>query len=182
VSWTTQDAGAPEVRFGTIPGAYALRQFGTYSSYAAADMCSQPANAWGYSSPGVINTAVLQQLAPNTTYYYIFGQEVGPARLAMQSIMISAMACVKLMAYNQYAVLTGTATSRTWNMHQQAPHQQQESYDVCSSMLHVCSSSRLMPPPGCFADASAARAGIGARRPASQHLPPQAPSPRFDSW
>jgi hypothetical protein len=82
VSWATQETGSPEVRFGTAPGAYILRQFGTYSSYTAADMCSQPANAWGYSSPGVINTAVLQQLAPNTTYYYTFGQEVSPIRHA----------------------------------------------------------------------------------------------------
>lgn len=63
--------------FGTASGVYSQQRTATYSTYGAADMCSQPASAWGYSSPGVINTAVLKGLAPNTTYYYVFGQEVG---------------------------------------------------------------------------------------------------------
>lgn len=77
VSWQTAAAGKPLVKFGLSPGSYSQQQFGTYSTYTAADLCSQPANAWGYSTPGFINTAVLQGLQPNTTYYYMFGDEVG---------------------------------------------------------------------------------------------------------
>jgi hypothetical protein len=64
------------VKYGTAPGLYSQQQYGTYTTYSADDMCSQPAAAWGYSSPGFINTAVLKGLAPNTTYYYVYGQEV----------------------------------------------------------------------------------------------------------
>jgi hypothetical protein len=64
---------------------YSQQQYGTYSTYSAADMCSQPAAAWGYSSPGFINTAVLKGLAPSTTYYYVYGQEVSSSRLSASS-------------------------------------------------------------------------------------------------
>lgn len=76
VTWTTQEGSAPAVKYGAAPGVYSQQQFGTYSTYSAADMCSQPAAAWGFSSPGFINTAVLKGLAPSTTYYYVYGQEV----------------------------------------------------------------------------------------------------------
>lgn len=76
MSWTTRAGSAPVVKYGTAPGVYSQQQYGTYTTYTADDMCSQPAAAWGYSSPGFINTAVLKGLAPNTTYYYVHGQEV----------------------------------------------------------------------------------------------------------
>jgi hypothetical protein len=76
VSWQTQQAGVPLVKYGVASGQYSQQQYGTYSSYSAADLCGPPANAWGYITPGFINTAVLQGLQPNTTYYYVYGDQV----------------------------------------------------------------------------------------------------------
>lgn len=76
VTWQTYEAGRPAVKYGLQPGNYSQVQYGTFSTYSADDLCSQPASAWGYSSPGIINTAVLQNLQPGTTYYYSYGQEV----------------------------------------------------------------------------------------------------------
>lgn len=76
MTWTTQLGSAPVVKYGKVSRTYTKQQYGTYSTYTAADMCNQPASAWGFSSPGVINTALLQGLEPNTTYFYVYGQEV----------------------------------------------------------------------------------------------------------
>lgn len=76
MTWQTYEAGRPAVKYGLQPVNYSQVQYGTFSTYSADDLCSQPASVWGYSSPGIINTAVLQNLQPGTTYYYIYGQEV----------------------------------------------------------------------------------------------------------
>jgi hypothetical protein len=88
VTWSTQLGSGPMVKYGKVSRTYTKQQFGTYSTYAASDMCNQPASAWGYSSPGVINTAVLQGLEPNTTYFYTYGQEVRTRRCVSQSFSL----------------------------------------------------------------------------------------------
>jgi len=79
VTWSTQEAGAPVVRWGTAPGQYLSKASGTSSTYTAADLCAEPANGMGWKTPGMINTALMTGLQPNTRYYYVVGDPVrGP--------------------------------------------------------------------------------------------------------
>jgi hypothetical protein len=40
------------------------------------------ANSTGFIDPGILNTAVMTGLAPDTRYFYVYGDEVLPAHLA----------------------------------------------------------------------------------------------------
>ena len=79
VSWTDMgalDAGAV-VMLGASPGSYELGNFtpalGSPLSYAAADLCTSPANTSGpdhWQFPGVFYHVPLANLSPSTRYFY----------------------------------------------------------------------------------------------------------------
>ncbi len=51
--------------------------FPNSSSLVLQDMCGGPAAGEGWLDPGSLHRAVLTGLAPDTEYFYIFGDEVG---------------------------------------------------------------------------------------------------------
>ncbi|ELR18962.1 diphosphonucleotide phosphatase 1, putative [Acanthamoeba castellanii str. Neff] len=73
VMWTTRDAVRPQVKFGTSPGNYDQSVGAATSTYRKEHMCGAPANAEGWRDPGLLHSAVLSNLRPDTRYYYVYG-------------------------------------------------------------------------------------------------------------
>src|SRR5690606_32311378 len=74
--WTSQSASTPVVRYGTKRGIYTHYATGTSRTYGASDMCRLPANITAqvyFRDPGWIHDVLLDNLEPDTLYYYIFG-------------------------------------------------------------------------------------------------------------
>lgn len=76
VQWATRDAGRPQARWGTAPGALRHAAAGASQTYTRADMWGPPANASGWMDPGWLHRAVLAGLPPATRIFYQYGDEV----------------------------------------------------------------------------------------------------------
>lgn len=75
VTWTTANAASPVVRYGTKPGEYTMSMTAQSTTYNQNSMCGEPAKSRGWISPGLIHTAILQNLQPDVQYYYIVGDD-----------------------------------------------------------------------------------------------------------
>lgn len=75
VMWTTLNASRPAVRFGTATGQLTLTAAASSSTYHREQLCGAPANADGWRDPGLLHSAVLTGLRPDTRYYYVYGDE-----------------------------------------------------------------------------------------------------------
>jgi hypothetical protein len=81
VSWVSGSQRASSVRYGRRSHAYThtTRTYELASTYAAEDVCNSPANTTSQSywrHPGFFHHALLQELAPNTRYFYQYGNDV----------------------------------------------------------------------------------------------------------
>ena len=80
VQWTTRDRVAePYVLYGTAPGAWGSGAPANSSTYGREDLCGGVANSTGFLDPGFFHTAVMTELEPDTTYYYVYGEPVKPS-------------------------------------------------------------------------------------------------------
>ncbi|CAL8470701.1 g10243 [Coccomyxa elongata] len=75
VQWTTRDMGKPVVRWGTRSGELSSTARATTDTYTRDDMCGGVANSTGYINPGLFHTAKMNDLQPDTRYYYAYGDE-----------------------------------------------------------------------------------------------------------
>ncbi|KAK9845224.1 hypothetical protein WJX81_000461 [Elliptochloris bilobata] len=75
VQWTTVERGRPAVRWGVCSGEYTGVALASLDTYARSDMCGGVANSTGFIDPGILNTAKMAGLAPDTRYFYIYGDE-----------------------------------------------------------------------------------------------------------
>lgn len=76
VQWATRDRNAPQVKWGTEPGAYTATAFGRSTTYNKFDVCPGRCSTPGYFfDPGMLHYAVMTNLRPGTRYYYTFGDE-----------------------------------------------------------------------------------------------------------
>lgn len=77
VQWTTRDVGRPLVKIGTEPGRLdqVLEAYESVT-YSREEMCGPPASTVGYVHPGMMHRALLQDLKPDTRYFYQYGAEV----------------------------------------------------------------------------------------------------------
>ncbi len=76
VQWTTRDKGSPVVRWGTRSGELSSSSSATTDTYRREDLCGGVANSTGYINPGLFHTAKMSGLAPDTRYFYAYGNEV----------------------------------------------------------------------------------------------------------
>lgn len=76
VQWSSADAGAPEVRWGTAADKLDRVTAAESATYGRGDMCGPPASTDGWLDPGLLHRAVLSGLAPDTEYFYYYGDEV----------------------------------------------------------------------------------------------------------
>lgn len=76
VQWTTRDKGYPVVRWGIKSGDWSYNASATTDTYTREDLCGGVANSTGYINPGLFHTAKMSGLAPNTRYFYAYGDEV----------------------------------------------------------------------------------------------------------
>jgi acid phosphatase type 7 len=77
VQWTTRDVGTPVVKYGKTRGEYDYQVPGVTDTYSKEDMCGEPASSSGWIDPGLLHTAAMSGLEPDTQYFYIVGDEVG---------------------------------------------------------------------------------------------------------
>ncbi|KAJ0400176.1 hypothetical protein ATCC90586_000783 [Pythium insidiosum] len=76
VMWTSSKVSAPMVWYGTSPSRLDRSALATARTYDASDMCSSPATKMGaqfFRDPGLLHSAVMTDLEPNTTYFYVVG-------------------------------------------------------------------------------------------------------------
>ena len=85
VQFTTGAAGKPVVEYGPSNGNSKVSDFpkrsdGTSTTYAASDMCQEPANIsepGKFIDPGQLHTVILTNLEPDTEYFYRVGLSYG---------------------------------------------------------------------------------------------------------
>ena len=76
MQWTSLDHWDPQAQWGVHSKEYIYTAPSNVTSYTRAEMCGPPANATGWSDPGLLHKALLTGLAPSTRYYYIVGDPV----------------------------------------------------------------------------------------------------------
>ena len=69
------------VKYGAEPGNHTSAAPAETSTYGRQDLCGGVANSTGFLDPGLFHTAMLTGLQHDTTYYYVYGDEVGAAAL-----------------------------------------------------------------------------------------------------
>jgi hypothetical protein len=75
VTWVSNEAKSPQVKYGTRPGVYSHTAPATSFTYTAKDLCGPPATTFGWRDPGMIHYAVMKNLNPGTKYYYVYGDQ-----------------------------------------------------------------------------------------------------------
>jgi hypothetical protein len=80
VLWTSgSEAQTPTVQFGLSPSSLLSNATGASHTYTAASMCQAPATVVSqvtFRDPGYMHEVLLHGLAPNTVYFYRFGNSV----------------------------------------------------------------------------------------------------------
>jgi len=75
--WVTKDSAKPVLKWGTEPDQYNFVTSATTTTYERSDFCGPPATTIGYLPPGMLHSAVMHSLEPNTRYYYAYGSDEG---------------------------------------------------------------------------------------------------------
>mmetsp|Transcript_20846 Transcript_20846/g.25810 ORF Transcript_20846/g.25810 Transcript_20846/m.25810 type:complete len:433 (+) Transcript_20846:5-1303(+) len=76
IHFTTGSEGPPLIMYGTNESSLNKFQIGTSDTYKASDMCQSPANlmeAGKFTDPGMLHTVILDNLDPDTRYWYKVG-------------------------------------------------------------------------------------------------------------
>ena len=76
VQWSSADTRAPEVRWGTAADALSRSTAAESVSYGRGEMCGPPATTVGWLEPGLLHRTLLADLAPDTQYFYYYGDKV----------------------------------------------------------------------------------------------------------
>ena len=76
MQWTSLDAKDPQVQWGNSSGIYTEIVNSKFDSYSRDDMCGSPANATGWSDPGLLHRALLTGLDPGARVFYRVGDPV----------------------------------------------------------------------------------------------------------
>ena len=78
VVWNTAALdGAQAVQWGAAPGAYTASAPAQPRTYAASDMCGEPASTHGWFTPSIWNSALITGLAPGAIVFYRVGSDAG---------------------------------------------------------------------------------------------------------
>lgn len=116
VLWNSRnDNDNPAVKWGTAPGAYTGVAYAESATYAASDLCGDPAQTHGWFTPHFWQNALITGLKPSTVYYYVYGSDANgwsaeasfisaPPRGADQAVNI--LACADLGVTNPDATLS----------------------------------------------------------------------------
>lgn len=102
LQWSSpRGAQGQHVKYGTHSGVYTHTVSATTESYNYTDLCNEPATTVGWHDPGLINNAVLGNLMPQSTVYYVFGDEraVSEEHLLRVPARPGSHAATKLVAY-----------------------------------------------------------------------------------
>eukprot|EP01118_Nematostelium_gracile_P011370 TRINITY_DN401_c0_g1_i3.p1 TRINITY_DN401_c0_g1~~TRINITY_DN401_c0_g1_i3.p1 ORF type:complete len:559 (+),score=114.40 TRINITY_DN401_c0_g1_i3:100-1776(+) len=73
LTWSSLSSDNPVVQLGTQSGVYDTTISANTNTYTSDDVCGGIASGFGWRDPGLIHTALMSNLTPSTTYYYIFG-------------------------------------------------------------------------------------------------------------
>ena len=76
MQWSSADAPAPVVRWGTTTETLDSVTPAESVTYARSDMCGPPASTVGWLEPGCLHRAVLAGLKADSEYFYKYGDEV----------------------------------------------------------------------------------------------------------
>ena len=66
-------ASLPTVYYGVEKSALLLKKHGSSDTYNSTQLCAGPASTTGFIDPGMIHDVLLEDLRPNTLYYYRYG-------------------------------------------------------------------------------------------------------------
>lgn len=118
VMFNSGSSRTPQARFGLDPKALTQLASGSTTTYAASDLCHEPANfttqVW-FRDPGFMHKVVLTQLQPGTTYFYQFGndQDGWSAVASFQSRPKPSVKQAKFIAYADMGVDGGSSATST---------------------------------------------------------------------
>ncbi len=73
LQWTSATVSAPTVKWSTQSQTYSQTAAANATTYKQSDLCGPRATDIGWRDPGIFYTAVMNDLLPNTKYYYVFG-------------------------------------------------------------------------------------------------------------
>lgn len=73
VMWVTLNASAPSVTWGQAGSEVSKTTSAVSATYTSDDLCGAPANSTGWRDPGLIHTAIIGPLEPDTRYHYVVG-------------------------------------------------------------------------------------------------------------
>jgi len=75
LTWSSLNYNNPIVKVGTQSGIYTSSYPANSNTFTQEQMCGGNAAGYGWRDPGLIHSALISNLNPSTTYYYIFGDE-----------------------------------------------------------------------------------------------------------
>ncbi|TYZ54586.1 hypothetical protein PybrP1_009050, partial [[Pythium] brassicae (nom. inval.)] len=118
VMFNSASRRTPRVRFGVRPELLALEASGASTTYAAADMCHEPATTTSqlaFRDPGFMHTVVLSGLLPDQLYFYRFGNDAdGWSRVqSFRSKPPPGARTAKFIAYGDMGVDSAPAAQST---------------------------------------------------------------------
>jgi acid phosphatase type 7 len=106
------------VKWGASPGAYSGVAYAESATYAASDLCGDPAQTHGWFTPHYWNNALMTGLKPSTVYYYVYGSDANG--WSAEASFVSAPApgpnqAVNILACADMGMTNPDATLSHWN-------------------------------------------------------------------
>ena len=81
MQWTSLDFRDPQAQWGIHSKQHIYTAPSNVTKYTQGEMCGPPANASGWSDPGVLHRALLTGLKPSTRYFYRVGDPVSTVEI-----------------------------------------------------------------------------------------------------